>query len=674
MKKKAVLKPYRGNFAVKIFLLILMPGIYSDLLLSQDEDLSSLILNIAEELSSDDSDQESGSFFIEQLFELADNPVKLNSADESEISRLFFLTQFQVKSLIDYTQKSGAILSIYEIAVIPGFDRQVAELIIPFIELTENDIKPSSGFRLRSNLLTNFSIKPGEKDTSLTGSPWKILSKYRFTAGNFYGGINAEKDAGETFIPDDKKPPLPDFWSANLAWEGGGFIRKIIIGDYSACFGYGTNVNTRMRAGFSLSSSGYMPLRDDIRPYTSSDENRFFRGIAAELSYGKFLLNLLYSYNYLDATLTLSDDSAETYVSNLYTSGLHTTPQLMLKKDVAGESFYCANMRYNSSSYFRLGATITGSSFSVPLRLKNDRPEEFFEFEGSYNNIYSFYYNILINRTLIYGEVSADKDHDLAFIHGISARPAERLSINMLYRNYSPGFNSLHSGAPGINTSTSNEHGILGGFTFEAARYLFISAGYDITSFPWLKYRCSFPSRAKRSELRIKYIPSEMMNIELVYSYRYSITDMNDKTGIPSEAEIKSGTFRSTVRYSPSENIQFTTRADLRLVNDHDSKGMMILQDIKYIFRSIPLTLWYRHCIFNTDDWNSRIYAYENDLLYNFSIPALSGKGSLSYLMLKWELSDIAELRFKYRLMTTAAINSSSKNSDEIKLQLRMFF
>jgi len=31
-----------------------------------------------------------------------------------------------------------------------------------------------------------------------------------------------------------------------------------------------------------------------------------------------------------------------------------------------------------------------------------------------------------------------------------------------------------------------------------------------------------------------------------------------------------------------------------------------------------------RYCIYNTDDWDSRIYLYENDLLYSFSIPAFS--------------------------------------------------
>ena len=42
---------------------------------------------------------------------------------------------------------------------------------------------------------------------------------------------------------------------------------------------------------------------------------------------------------------------------------------------------------------------------------------------------------------------------------------------------------------------------------------------------------------------------------------------------------------------------------------------------------------------FETDDFNSRIYAYENDVLYGFSIPPFSDKGFRYYLNLNYDLS-----------------------------------
>ena len=42
---------------------------------------------------------------------------------------------------------------------------------------------------------------------------------------------------------------------------------------------------------------------------------------------------------------------------------------------------------------------------------------------------------------------------------------------------------------------------------------------------------------------------------------------------------------------------------------------------------------------FETDDYNSRIYAYENDLLYSFSIPVFYDKGFRYYLNFNYGLT-----------------------------------
>jgi hypothetical protein len=100
----------------------------------------------------------------------------------------------------------------------------------------------------------------------------------------------------------------------------------------------------------------------------------------------------------------------------------------------------------------------------------------------------------------------------------------------------------------------------------------------------------------------------------------------------------------------------------------------MILQDINYRFRKVPVTIWFRFCLFRTDDWNSRIYAYENDLLYSFSIPALSGEGNRSYIMVKWDISDIADLRIKYAITSIAGNGKTPEESNEIKFQAKIMF
>ena len=77
----------------------------------QSEKLSGVVTEVAETLAADELDPEAASSFTDRLHELLEDPVKINSAGQDEISRLFFLSDFQVKALSDYITSSGKIVS-----------------------------------------------------------------------------------------------------------------------------------------------------------------------------------------------------------------------------------------------------------------------------------------------------------------------------------------------------------------------------------------------------------------------------------------------------------------------------------------------------------------------------------------------------------------------------------
>ena len=72
---------------------------------------------------------------LEELEELKVSPVNINSGDEKEISRLFFLTEFQVMVLADHVRKNGSVVTLYELALLPAFDRNTVLLMAPYISL-----------------------------------------------------------------------------------------------------------------------------------------------------------------------------------------------------------------------------------------------------------------------------------------------------------------------------------------------------------------------------------------------------------------------------------------------------------------------------------------------------------------------------------------------------------
>ena len=54
---------------------------------------------------------------------------------------------------------------------------------------------------------------------------------------------------------------------------------------------------------------------------------------------------------------------------------------------------------------------------------------------------------------------------------------------------------------------------------------------------------------------------------------------------------------------------------------------------------SSPFSAAIRYAVFDTDNFDSRVYAFENDLFAAVSIPAFSGRGTRWYANLHWRVN-----------------------------------
>lgn len=658
------MRPVRQRL-IFLFLLIRLTAAYP-----QEEKIPDYIMEAAEELSEYDTDADAAGEFAVRLSELAEKPIRINTADENELSGLFFLTDFQIKSLADYIRKTGKIYTIYEIAAIPGFDASLARMIAPFVSLDDYkqiNGKPS-GFR--NDLLSNFTLKYPEADTSAPGESWKILARYRFSAGKFSGHITSEKDAGEKLFPG--KMPVTDFLSAGLVWEGAGLIRKVIAGDFGARYGLGTAINTGLRTGLSLTQTGYLTGGDEIRPYTSGDENLFFRGVAVQLRRGNTGMTMFCSRNRIDASTDTAENSQMVTIRTFQRSGLHTTASSLASKDAVAESSYGISFSTDIRA-LRLNLLWVQNRFSVPVMNNDPSPGELYDFSGRTSSTASAAYRYMPGRLLLYGEISLNLPDRKAWVQGISFRPSDRLSVNMVYRHYDPGFFSFHGKGLFSSSSGDNSEGLFGNFIFEAARHLFLSAGADVRSHPWLRYRCSAPSTTFGREIRLRYLPTENFSFEAVYSKRASVYDITESTGIKKQNETEASLLKLSFRYLASDHLTLTTRIDCKRVSPSGSEGIIMLQDVSWRISGIPATLWFRHCIIRTGDWDSRIYAYENDLVNSFSVPALWGNGSRTCIMLTVKAWKSTDLRIKFASGDSYG-SEGNKNSGEMKIQVRVRF
>jgi hypothetical protein len=63
--------------------------------------------------------------------------------------------------------------------------------------------------------------------------------------------------------------------------------------------------------------------------------------------------------------------------------------------------------------------------------------------------------------------------------------------------------------------------------------------------------------------------------------------------------------------------------------------GFLVYQDIVHRPLRSVLEFTFRLALFQTDSYDSRVYAYENDLIGLYSIPPYYGRGMRWYVMLK---------------------------------------
>jgi hypothetical protein len=73
-----------------------------------------------------------------------------------------------------------------------------------------------------------------------------------------------------------------------------------------------------------------------------------------------------------------------------------------------------------------------------------------------------------------------------------------------------------------------------------------------------------------------------------------------------------------------------------------------------------------RYALFYTDDYSSRLFAYEHDVLYAASMPAYYGKGFRVYVLARYSPLHWLDTWFRFSLTTYSDRNTISSGPDEI--------
>lgn len=666
----------------KKIVFIIIIGCCSDLVSAQDKDSTKVQIEKQLEEALEERETEEGELAGEQLAqfleELAANPVNLNSASVNDLLQIPGFNLKLARALIDY-RKENPFVEKDDILKVSGIGRATYTRMRPYITVGGassrfRDLYTNPNYWLDGNSFEFISryqrelndqrgYKIADSSGGYLGSPGKYYQRFRMSSRHLSINLTQEKDAGEKL----NGPTGFDYTSGHIALYENGKLKDLVIGDYAINVGQGLVLWTGSAFGKGREVIGTAGKNErGLRAYGSAQETDFFRGIAA--TYGEKVETTVFFSNRPRTASIIQGDTTRFPSS----SGFHRTLNEKERKNNIDQKTYGGRVRIDTPIGL-FGATGYHIEFSSYID-KGNGLSNLYDFEGRKNSVLGIDYRGLIGNVLAFGEIAQSKNSGRGGIIGIESPIGFSTDFTMAYRNYSRNFQSfLGDGFGESSSDPQNEEGFYIGIRHGLNDKVSLSAYVD-------QYRFDAPrtgidqSSQGFDLLGLMEIDfnSDLNGYVLIRSETKddTFTEINER-GVEEEfiGEQRRSSIRTQIEYQLSRSVRLRSRIELvesQGANEAKERGMLLYQDIR-LQATNKLQIDARVTIFDTDSFNSRVFQFENDLLYVLSNTALSGQGQRSYVVLNYEPTDFLEIWLKYSLSVFENENFVSSGLNEIE-------
>lgn len=642
----------------------------------------------------DDAETEDDSF-LQTLNSYRRNPLNLNQADENDLKELRILTPLQIKNFTRYRNTFGVLLTIYELQAIPTWDVQTIQKILPFVTVrpvtnvvdelgkrfSHGDhslllretyvLEKSRGFKQKDSVNAS-SFYPGSRD--------KLFFRYKYVFKNLLQyGIVGEKDAGEQFFKGNQSTGF-DFYSVHLFARNAGIIKALALGDYTVNLGQGLIQWQSLAFKKSADALNVKRQANILRPYNSAGEINFHRGAGITLQKNKWEATAFVSYRKVDANFVPDSLTNEDFVSSLLTSGYHRTANEVADKGAQRQLDFGGNLTYRADNW-HISANTIQYKFDLPIN-KNDQPYNAFAIDGKRWANYSVDYSYTWRNIHVFGETALDYKNHKAMVNGLLMSMDPKADLAVVYRNIDKAYQAINANAFTENTFPTNEKGLYAGLTLRPASTIRIDAYADIYSFPFLKYQVDAPSSGKDYLVQFYYKPNKQVEVYTRYKTETKQDNYNPLNAALSPVVfVPKKNWRTQFSYKINAVFSLRNRFEITWYDPkgpQQEQGFLTYLDMIYNPPMKPFSAIMRLQYFETDGYNSRLYAYENDVLYSYSIPAFFDKGWRYYLNINYAVNKklqgwfrIAQTLYKDKNSIGSGLDEiTGKHRTELKLQL----
>ena len=583
-----------------------MKGLIAVILLVANLSLDDVILDIynaAMELGETDFEQ-----LQTDLYALHETPIDLNHTSEEELSQLLFLSPRQIDDILQYADRHP-FESLYELRMINSLANYEIRNLLPFVQITNSSPPDNTTMYAREvfayakhEVIARVDARNIE---NVAGTdPMYVQTRYKFDfQRRVTFGAQLRRPAGG--MARDLE------YGVYLQLRDIGHLHTLVAGNYQASFGQGLVLAPVFHTGKSMYIASIGQTTEGLRYYSSVDgEGLHGAGATFRWNWGK--------NTRLDATALYSmkraNDSTWHHLVGANMTLRHKQLQVQL---TAVENIWTDSIRpyrnaaYNQHYFRGYRQAVIGASVR-------------------YN--YGWFD--------LFGEVAAAQNQQwgVGTIIGSRFYPANGVSLVALYRYYSPWFDNELGYAFSESSRIGDENGGYIGFDLTRWRHWRVTGYADVFYFSGPKYGIPRP----------KTIGYDAM---LETQYIRPVWQIALRLRARQKGDISTYSTRLSFNWQ-SNGWSVATTADANYVNSY---GVSIAQDVGYDFQqstsTLPLSLRVRAQFFDAREWTNRIYLYEHDVLYAYSIPATYGFGGRAYVSLRWRI--IPQLALYLRVSET---------------------
>ena len=461
---------------------------------------------------------------------------------------------------------------------------------------------------------------------------------------DLHAGVSFEKDIGEKNILD--------FSSFFFQKEHLSVFKKVVVGDYLIAMGQGLVHWNGYAFGKNAQILSIFRQAPSIKPHTGTEENRFFRGAALEIEKRNRSMVLFFSNKKIDANTKADSTRSIKWVTSLLSSGLHRNEHELEDK----HSLKVISSGIILQQQFKKGhISLNGiyHHFDLPIQ-KRDLPYNTFSIKGNqwFNASGSFIYE-LKNGT-VFGEVGMDRKKGTGIIVGLLKSINRYTDVGVQWRKINPSYNSFSSNIVADQANANNENGLYVGLNLKINNKVTIETYIDQYKHPFPIFSADGPQRGLMSVFLLTYKHSKKAEIYLRVTEKRS--NQNQKIDhYPMHIQSTNITHQTRMHASVMLNDAIELRIRNEVLTKRNELNKPLFGWLTYIECILhpllqPYSISYRSTFYNTDNYESAIYAMERDLPQYYSMNSYFNRGSSNYFLIQYTFNHAVSFSAKWTI------------------------